>query len=154
MSVVHFLVDVSAWVRYPVPEVAARLDELGVAGVLATCGLVELQLLGALEDVGAYAAVAKLRRQAYPVLAMSETDVRRALEVQGLLVERGELAVPWAVLLVAAVAERHGVAVLHGRACFDLVAGMTGQAVEWVPLPWLESGPERLPLPVPPSPPR
>jgi len=38
----RFLVDTSAWVRYPVPAVGARLDELSAAGLLATCGVVEL----------------------------------------------------------------------------------------------------------------
>jgi predicted nucleic acid-binding protein len=135
MHVARFLVDVSAWVRYPCPEVAARLDELGAAGVLATGGLVEIQLLAGLEDTGAYNAVVQLRRQAYPVLDMNESDVRRALDVQAMLADGGQFSVPWAVLLVAAVAERHGVTVLHGSRWFDLVGRTTGQAVEWVSPP-------------------
>jgi|SRR5579859_2082990 len=132
MTVARFLVDVSAWVRYPAAKAGARLDELGAAGLLATCGVTELQLLGGLEDAGTYATVAELRRQAYPVLGMTDADVQRALEVQGLLVAGGQLGVPWYALLVAAIAERHGVAVLHGCRWFDAVARTTRQAVEWV----------------------
>lgn len=35
-------------------------------------------------------------------------------------------------LLVAATAHRHGVTVLHYAADFDLVAEVTGQAMQWV----------------------
>jgi|SRR2546423_3455621 len=135
MPVAQFLVDVSAWVRYPDPAVGARLDELGAAGLLATCGITELQLLAGLHDAGTYATVATLRQQAYPVLVLSEADVQRALEVQGLLVAGGALGVPWSVLLVAAIAERHGVMVLHGGRWFDLVARVTGQGMERVEIP-------------------
>ncbi|MFD5427009.1 PIN domain-containing protein [Streptomyces sp. NPDC127084] len=35
-------------------------------------------------------------------------------------------------VLIAAIAERHGVSVLHYDADFDTIAGVTGQPVEWV----------------------
>jgi predicted nucleic acid-binding protein len=132
MPVAQFLVDVSAWARYVYPQAAARLDELGQAGVLATCSLVELHLLGGAQDAATYRTVARLRRQAFPMLDTDEVDLRRALEVQAVLVDAGQFTVPSAVLLVAAVAERHSVAVLHGNRCFTLVARTTGQAVEWI----------------------
>jgi Predicted nucleic acid-binding protein, contains PIN domain len=130
--VAQFLVDTSALARYPCPAVAARLDELSAAGVVATCGVVELQLLSALQDVGTYATVAAMRRNAFTMLETTEADVRRALEVQGLLTERGEFSVPWPALIIAAVAERHGVTVLHYDACFDVIVEVTGQGMEWV----------------------
>jgi predicted nucleic acid-binding protein len=133
MSLARFLVDTSAWVRYPQPEVAARLDELSAAGVVASCGVVELQLLSAIRDAETYGAVAGLRRQAFPLLEMTDTDLRRALHVQRLLVERGEYGVPWPTFLVAAVGERHSVAVLHCSPCFDAIAAVTGQGVEGWP---------------------
>ncbi len=133
MPVARFLVDVSAWVRYPVPAVGARLDELSATGVVASCGLIELDLLGALPDAGTYTAVAELRRRAFELLDMSEADVRRALEIQALLAAGGQ-RVGWKALVVAAVAERHGVVVLHYDTSFDLTAKVTGQAVEWVVL--------------------
>jgi predicted nucleic acid-binding protein len=132
-------VDVSAWVRYPCPEVAARLDGLAAAGVLATCSLVELQLLAGLEDQALYATVATLRRQAFPVLDMCEADAQRALEVQASIAEIGRLTVPGTVLFVAAIAERHGVALLHGSRCFDPVVQVTGQPAEQVEPPWRET---------------
>jgi hypothetical protein len=74
---------------------------------------------------------------------MGEADVRRALDVQASLADGGQFSIPWAVLLVTAVAERYGVTVLHGSRCFDLVAGVTGQAVEWVSPPCAETFPSR-----------
>ncbi len=132
MQVAQFLVDVSALIRYPCPSVATRLDELSAAGVVASCGLVELQLLGAIRDIGIYATLAALRRTAFELLEISEADVRRAMQVQALLVQRGEYGVGWPSLVVAAVAERHGVTVLHYDGCYDLVVKVTGQGVEWV----------------------
>jgi len=132
MAAARFLVDTSAWVRYPVPAVGARLDELSAAGVVGSCGVVELQLLGAVRDAGTYVAVTALRRAAFTLLEMGEADVRWALEVQALLVERKEYGVPWPALMVAAVAERHGVTVLHCDACYDVIVKVTGQGVEWV----------------------
>ncbi len=138
MLVARFLVDVSAWVRYPLEQAATRLDELGAAGLLATCGIVELQLLARTEDAGTYATVTKLRRQAYPVLELCEADVQRALAVQALLIAGGRSAVPGPVLLVAAIAERYAVTVLHSSRCFDVVGRTTGQAVERVVAPWVD----------------
>jgi predicted nucleic acid-binding protein len=119
----RFLVDTSAWARYP-----TRLDELSAAGLAVTCGIVELQLLGAVTDPETYATVARLRRAAFESLEMTDADVRRALDVQALLAGQ---RVPGSALLVAAVAERHGLPLLHCDPCQDLIARVTGQvAVE------------------------
>lgn len=55
----------------------------------------------------------------------------RAIEVQGLLAERGHhRAVKVPDLLIAGTAELAGLTVLHVDKDFDLIAGVTGQAVE------------------------
>ena len=61
-------------------------------------------------------------------------DIRdRALDVQHNVSARGELrAVKLPDLLIAATAERHGLAVIHYDADYDRIAAITGQAVEWV----------------------
>lgn len=60
----------------------------------------------------------------------------RALDVQRELSRRGQMrAVGIPDLLVASTAERHAVALIHYDADFDLVAAITGQAVEWVAPP-------------------
>jgi predicted nucleic acid-binding protein len=130
MTVGRFLVDTSAWVRYNDPVVSTRLDELSMAGVVASCGVVELHLLSAVRDYGTYATVTALRKASVVWLEMSEADVRRALEVQALLVERGDFGPPWVALVVAAVAERHDVTLLHCNPWFEVVARATGQGLE------------------------
>jgi len=55
----------------------------------------------------------------------------RAVEIQGLLAERGHhRAAKIPDLLVAAIAERGGFTVLHVDKDFDLIAEITGQSVE------------------------
>ena len=61
-----------------------------------------------------------------------QQDIRRALDTQAALAERGPHRVGWPHLVTAAVAERHGVTLLHYRADYDLIAEVTGQPVEWV----------------------
>jgi predicted nucleic acid-binding protein len=130
VPVVRFLADISAWVRYPEPGVATRMDELCAAGAVASCGVVDLHLLSALPDMATYATVASLRRAAVMLLDTTDGDLRRALDVQALLVEAGHHGVPWPAILVAAIAERHGVVVLHATPCFAPIVTVTGVDVE------------------------
>jgi predicted nucleic acid-binding protein len=127
-----FLIDTSALIRYPQPEVAARLDELTVASMAATCGVVELQLLGALTDAQIYVKVATLWRAAFARLETVEADYHRAAQVRVLLMEGGQRGVAWPTLVIAAVAERYGVPVVHYDKTFDLIAGVTEQLMDWV----------------------
>lgn len=66
-----------------------------------------------------------------PVEKMTPRMEERAVEVQGLLAERGHhRAAKIPDLLVAAAAELAGIAVLHVDKDFDLIADLTGQPVE------------------------
>lgn len=58
----------------------------------------------------------------------------RALEVQGLLANRGQHRAPGIPdLLIAATGEVNGLTVLHRDKDFDLIAAITGQPVETLP---------------------
>jgi predicted nucleic acid-binding protein len=59
-------------------------------------------------------------------------DLRRAVQVQALVAETGQRLTGWPALVVAAVAERHRVSVLHYDADFDLIAKVSGQDTRWV----------------------
>jgi hypothetical protein len=65
-------------------------------------------------------------------LEIEAADFRRALEVQRQLAARGQRGRKVSDLLIAAVAERHHVTVLHYDGDFDLIAAITGQSVTWV----------------------
>ena len=59
--------------------------------------------------------------------------MERALEVQAKLAERSQhRAVSLPDLLIAACAENANLSVLHYDADFEKIAGITGQAVQWI----------------------
>ena len=131
-AVAAFLADASAIARYRRTQVAVRLDPLVIAGLVATCGVVDLELLAAARGQAEYSKLAAARRASFEWLPTEDLDIRRALETQAALAERGPHRVGWPHLVTAAVAERHGVMLLHYRPDYDLIAEVTGQPVEWV----------------------
>lgn len=79
---------------------------------------------------------AGLRRppvSAMPVEYLTPAIEDRAVEVLGLLADRGQHRAPSIPdLLIAATAELAGLTVLHCDKDYDLIAGVTGQATEWL----------------------
>jgi predicted nucleic acid-binding protein len=136
MAVARYLVDKSALGHLHRPAVQQRIATLLTAGLVATCGIIDLEVLYSARSAEEYRQVAGNRRGAYEWLPTEDEDFRRALEVQGELAGRGQLrAVPLPDLLIAATAERHRVTVLHCDHAFDLVAEVTRQPVEWAAHP-------------------
>ena len=104
-----------------------------MAGHVSTCGVVELEILYSARSERDLLETRKDRVIAYPRVAMSEADFARAEDVLALLAKRGHhRAVSLPDLLIAAVAERAGLVVLHYDADFEIVAAVTKQPVEWV----------------------
>jgi predicted nucleic acid-binding protein len=130
--IASYLADPSAIARDPRSEVAARLDPLVLAGLVATCGVVDLELLQSARGPDEYARIAAIRRASFTWLPTEDVDIRRALETQAALTGPDAPRIAWPDLLTAAVAERHGVTLLHYHAGYDTIAELTGQAVEWV----------------------
>lgn len=129
----EFLADKSALTRRETrPEVREALEPLLLAGEVATCGIVDLELLYSATSRATYRAVAEALR-GMPRVAVDEGCVRRALEVQAMLAERSQhRAVPLPDLLVAGCAERAGLALLHYDADFERIAALTGQPARWI----------------------
>ncbi len=73
-------------------------------------------------------------RSAWPFVAMDQSVLDRAVEVQDALAERSQQrGVKIADLLIAAAAEAAGLVVLHYDHDFDHIAEITGQATdEWI----------------------
>lgn len=127
-----FLADKSALARTHLPPVAARLEPLFVAGEIATCGVVELELLFSARSIKDYLAILADRRS-LPHVEVGESGIERAIVVQTALARKGHhRAVTIPDLLIAAAAEAAGLTVLHYDADFEFVAAVTGQPVEWV----------------------
>lgn len=128
-----FLADKSALARGDTrPQVRAVIEPLLVAGEIATCGVVDLELLYSAQSPRTYARLAKGLR-ALPRVQVTEAVFERALEVQSQLARRSQhRAVSLPDLIVAACAESAGLTVLHYDADFDRVATITRQPVQWV----------------------
>ena len=128
-----YLADKSALTRRETrPEVREMVEPLLLAGRIAICGIVDLELLLIAPNPDTYAELARLLR-ALPRVPVTETAVDRALEVQGLLAVRSQhRAVSLPDLLVAACAEGAGLTVLHYDANFERIAEITDQPVQWV----------------------
>jgi len=132
VAVARYLAAKSAWSRLRDPKVAALLFPLVEEGVVATCGVVELEVLYSARGASEHAQI-RGERGALERLEMPDEVWQRAEEVQGLLARRGtHRAVSIPDLLIAATAERHGVAVLHCDHDFDLIAEVTGQGSRWI----------------------
>lgn len=129
----RYLVDTSVWARRRRPPVAERVVPLIGAGLVATCSVLDAEALYTARSPTEYEEIRRDRRAAYEFLVTDQEAWDRALDVQRQLAARSMTrSVGVADLLIAAVAERHRVTVLHHDADFDHVAAVTGQAVERV----------------------
>ena len=133
MALATFLVDKSAFARADHPKVAAFLTGLRTAGLMATCGMAELEILYSARNGPDHRAIEADLGVACERLYTEEEDFVRAKAVQRELADAGRhRAVSLPDLVIAAVAERSRVTVLHYDADFDLIAEVSGQPTEWV----------------------
>jgi predicted nucleic acid-binding protein len=128
-----YLADKSALTRRDTrPEVRAVIEPLLLSGAIATCGIVDLELLYSASSPAVYASLASVLR-ALPRVPVTEAVLDRALEVQGLLASRSQhRAVPLPDLIAAACAESAGLTVLHYDADYERIAEHTSQPTRWV----------------------
>jgi predicted nucleic acid-binding protein len=129
----RYLVDKSALARIETnADVSAVLDPLLIEGEVATCGVVDLEVLYSAESPRAYAHYASALRT-LPRVHVTEAVLDRALEVQAQLAKRSQhRGVQLPDLLIAACAESEDLAVLHYDADYERIAEVTGQPVRWV----------------------
>ena len=126
-----YLADKSALARMSVPAVRDRLEPLLVDGLVATCGVIDLEIGFSARNAAVHREVRRERR-ALPQARIDDEVFARAFEVQGELAQRGQHRLPIPDLIIAATAERAGLTVLHYDADFERIAEVTGQAQEWV----------------------
>lgn len=128
-----YLADKSALTRRETrPDVRRVIEPLLLSGAIATCGIVDLELLYSASSPAVYASLAASLR-ALPRVHVTEAIMDRALEVQAHLAKRSQhRAVPLPDLIVAACAESAGLTVLHYDGDYDRIAEITGQPSRWV----------------------
>jgi predicted nucleic acid-binding protein len=133
VAVATHLADKSALARLHHEPVARRLGPMIEAGLVGTCGIIELEVRYSARSHPDYEAISRDRSLGYEWFPMPDELWERALHVQAALSAQGKLrAVRFADLLIAATAERHGLSVIHYDADYDLIADVTNQPTEWV----------------------
>jgi predicted nucleic acid-binding protein len=132
-AVAGYLADTSALARLHHQAVAAVLVPLIESGVIATCGVIEFELAWATRSSAEFDQVRADRDAGYEWLVTHDEDWRRALDVQASLWRSGHMrTVGLPDLLIAAVAERERLTILHYDGDYDLIAHVTGQPAQWV----------------------
>ena len=127
------LADTSALARLRHPTVAATLTPLIEAGLVATCALIDLELAWATRTGAEFDQLRADRDIGYEWLPTNDGDWRRALDVQSALWHTGRVrAVGFPDLLIAAVAEREQLTLLHYDSDFDMITHVTGQSAQWI----------------------
>ncbi len=126
----YYLGDTSALARVTQPQVADRLVPLLESGLVARCTPTDLEGGFSSTSPASHRAMRELR-SAWPLIAMDQPVLDRAVEVQDALADQ-QRGAKIADLLIAAAAESAGLVVLHYDHDFDLIAGVTGQSTEWI----------------------
>lgn len=136
MALTPWLIDKSAYVRLAdSPDVETWLTRIA-RGLVRITGITHLEIgysMRSAEQSRLEFASAPLSLM--PVEHLTPGIERRALEVQQLLGDRGQHRAPSIPdLLIAATAELTGYTVLAVDKDFDVIADVTGQAIERLPL--------------------
>jgi predicted nucleic acid-binding protein len=126
------LADMSVWARHGKPG----LEWFGIAledGKVAVCDMVVMELLWSARDGDDFRATetALLACPWFPIEPRDWDEARRIfreLAVRGPLHHR-QVKIP--DLLIAAVAARNAVTVVHYDGDYDIIAGVTGQPTRW-----------------------
>ncbi len=115
--------DTSAWNRQRHPMVTPRWEATFVAGLIAVCPVVALELLAGARDEDAFRELDRELR-ALPQAPVTRAACERALGASRELA--GERRLPAADYLIAAAASERGCAVLHYDRHFDPLCRVLG----------------------------
>lgn len=127
-----YLVDKSALARARREPVAAVLQPLFVRDAVATCALIDLEVLFSARSPIEYERL-RADQRTVQRLAVTEEVCERALDVQRSLARTSaHRGASLPDLIIAACAELNGATVLHYDSDFDLISGITGQRTTWV----------------------
>jgi predicted nucleic acid-binding protein len=130
MALTHML-DTSVLTRLGRPPVRAAIEPRAQRGELARAGISDLELGYSARSADEWDEMVE-RLGAFELVETTAGHVRRARQVQRMLAARHQRGRKVPDLLVAAAAESEDLTVLHYDADFDRIAGVTGQACEWV----------------------
>lgn len=129
MTAAHYLIDTSAAVRLLTDE----KDTFGwgsalTAGLVAMCDITELEILYSARSAADREALLATFQDLYAWCPVPDNAFERARSVQARLTTHGKHRSAGPVdLLLAAVAERSGLTLVHCDRDFETIATVTGQ---------------------------
>lgn len=127
----RYLADKSALARFPVQAVATRLRPLLEEGELATCAIVDLEVLYSSRSLSDYEEILEERRS-LDAAPITPDVMSTALDLQHELARHGQHRVPIPDLIISAAALRSHLVVLHYDSDFERIAEVGGAPHEWV----------------------
>ncbi|MFJ7776406.1 PIN domain nuclease [Streptomyces yangpuensis] len=125
-----FLIDTSALVRFYRRQAGSEWDQLVESGRVGLCEPVRQEFLRAVGGRPAYYEADDLLRAVFPYRTARDAVWTATKALQRQLADAGahQCASP-VDLLVAVIAQQHGLTVLHQDADFETIAKVTGQPV-------------------------
>jgi predicted nucleic acid-binding protein len=131
--IARFLIDTSAAARMRLAAVADRLEPLITGGLVATCAVLDAEVLYSARSAAEYEQVWTDRRDAYEYLPTDDGHWQRAFDAQRALARTGRhRAVGIADLLTAVLAAEHRMTVVHYDADFEIAAEVLSFEHRWV----------------------
>jgi len=127
----RYLADKSALARFPVPTVEARLRPLLEDGDVATCAIVDLEVLYSSRNLADYEDVLS-ERMSLDAAPITPDVMGMAVELQHGLARLGQHRVSIPDLVISAAAKLANLVVLHYDSDFERIAAVGGAAHEWV----------------------
>ena len=126
------LADKSALARLGKPEARWLVEEI-MAGGVSRCSVVDLELYYSATSHRHLVQLRSDREAGFALVDTVEADLGRAVTVLEELAKHGHhRAVSLPDLIIAAVAERHRLTVVHYDADFDHIAAITDQPMRWL----------------------
>lgn len=127
----RYLADKSALARFPVPAVGERLRPLMEDGEIASCAIVDLEILYSSRNLADYEAILEERTSFAPA-PITPDVLSTAVDLQHELARRGQHRIPIPDLVISAAALWSNLIVLHYDADFERLAAVGGAPHEWV----------------------
>jgi predicted nucleic acid-binding protein len=122
-----FLADKSVLARLRVPRVAERVLPLLEEGIIATCAVIDLEVLYSARSLADYQEV-RAERRSLPAAPITPEVMETAIDLQHALATRGQHRIPIPDLMISAAARHARLIVLHFARLYEV----GGARHEWV----------------------
>jgi predicted nucleic acid-binding protein len=126
-----YLADKSALARLSLPAVASRVVPLLEDGLIASCAIIDLEVLYSARSQADYEEVLEERRSLDSAPITPEV-MDTAIELQHALARRGQHWIPIPDLVISAAAKHARLVVLHYDEDFARIRQAGGARHEWV----------------------